>query len=86
MTNPDALLSYAASFSAHQRCCAILTILVFVANGGALAQEKRSLRAPDTLAGQWEAPDGHGGAVGMNVIIATHIDGAPASISWPPSV
>jgi hypothetical protein len=54
---------------------------VFVANGGALAQEKRSLRAPDTLAGRWEAPDGHGGAVGMNIIITTHIGGAPASIA-----
>lgn len=81
MTNPDALLNYAASFRAHKRCCAILTILVCVANGGALAQEKRSLRAPDTLAGRWEAPDGHGGAVGMNIIITTHIDGAPASIA-----
>jgi len=81
MTNRDALLSYGASFSAHKRRCAILTILVLVANGGALAQEKRSLRAPDTLAGRWEAPDGRGGAVGMNIIITTHIDGAPASIA-----
>jgi hypothetical protein len=81
MTNPDTLLSCAASFSAQKRYCAILTILVFVANGGALGQEKRSFRTPDTLAGRWEAPDGHDGAVGMNIIITTHIDGAPASIT-----
>jgi hypothetical protein len=81
MTNPNALLRYAASFSAQKRCCAILTILLFVAYGCAWAQEKRSPPDPDAIAGRWEAPDGQGGAVGMNIIITTHIDGAPTSIA-----
>ncbi len=81
MRKPDALLSYAASFGKQKRCCAILTALVFVTYGCAWSQEKRSLPAPDALAGRWEAPDGHGGAVGMNIIVTTHIDGAPTSIT-----
>jgi hypothetical protein len=62
----------------------ILTSLVFLAHGRAKAQLNLALSAPDALAGRWETSDGHGGAVGMNVIISTHIDGAPSSLANQP--
>ena len=48
------------------------------------AQMKRVLSAPESLAGRWETSDGHRGVVGMNVIITTHIQGAPNSIAGHP--
>jgi hypothetical protein len=55
--------------------------LIFLAYGSAEAQQNRTLSAPDALAGRWETPDGHGGAVGMNVIVTTYIDGTPSNIA-----
>jgi hypothetical protein len=60
---------------------AILMLLIFLAHGSAEAQSNRTLSAPEALAGRWETPDGHGGAVGMNVIITTYIDGTPSNIA-----
>jgi hypothetical protein len=46
-----------------------MALLIFLAYGSAEAQSNGTLSDPEALAGRWEIPDGHGGAVGMNVIL-----------------
>ena len=36
---------------------------------------------PESISGRWETPDGHGGAVGMNVLLTTEIRGGEASFT-----
>jgi hypothetical protein len=60
---------------------ATLALLIFLAHRSAEAQSNHTLSAPEALAGRWETPDGHGGAVGMNVILTTYIDGVQSSIA-----
>ncbi len=59
----------------------VLCLALLLAAPTLLAQQPSfSGLTPDELAGRWEAADGHGGAVGMNIIITTHLDGRPSSI------
>jgi hypothetical protein len=81
MAELNALLTFAGSPGTRRRLCAILAILIPVAYGHALQQEKRSFRTPDELAGRWETSDGQGGAVGMNIIITAHIDETSAVLA-----
>ena len=69
----------APSLELRMRCHLILICLGFLVQGSAQAQLKRTLTDPDALAGRWETSDGHGGAVGMNVIVTTHM-GASNSV------
>jgi hypothetical protein len=62
----------------------ILIATVCLAQVNSPAQIKRVLSAPESLAGRWETSDGHRGVVGMNVIITTHIQGAPNRIDGHP--
>ena len=84
---PHTLLSRAALLRAQKRCCVLPDD-----HGARLPMDvllrRRSLRfqAPDVLAGRWEAPDGHGGAVGMNITLTTHINGTPRQHRRPTSV
>ena len=62
-----------------------LSLMALLASGVGIAQQDASLiPSPEALAGRWEAPDGHGGAVGMNIVLTTYIHGTPASLVGQP--
>ena len=66
------------------RLSVILIATVCLAQVNTPAPMRRVLSAPESLAGRWETSDDHRGVVGMNVIITTHIQGAPNSIAGHP--
>ena len=62
-----------------------LSLIVLLASGVGNAQQDASLIPnPEALAGRWEVSDGHGGAVGMNIILTTYIYGTPATLAGQP--
>jgi hypothetical protein len=54
--------------------------LLFAASSSFIAARQLPIAKPEEFAGRWETSDGHGGMVGINVIVSTHIDGAPTSL------
>jgi hypothetical protein len=62
-----------------------LTMIFLLTNKEVKAQQQpRLIPHPELLAGRWETSNGHGGAVGMNVILETHIEGRPQRIEGKP--
>ena len=58
----------------------LLGSLMFAASSSFIAAQQLPITKPEELAGRGETSDGYGGMVGMNVIVSTHIDGAPTSL------
>ena len=58
----------------------LFSSLLLAVSSSLLAAQRLPISKPEDLAGRWETSDGHGGMVGMNVIVSTHIDGTPVSL------
>jgi hypothetical protein len=64
----------------------IASFIAMLTTSVAYAQEKREsvigqlVSYPEHTSGLWEAADGQGGAVGLHVVLATAIQGAPKSL------
>ena len=58
----------------------LFSSLLLAVSSSFLASQRLPISKPEDLAGRWETSDGHGGMVGMNVIVSTHIDGIPVSL------
>jgi hypothetical protein len=54
--------------------------LLIAVSSSLLAAQQLPITKPEDVAGRWETSDGHGGMVGMNVIVHTHVDGTPTSL------
>lgn len=64
------------------RACISLVLLAVLVSEVAVAQQNTLIVAnPEALAGRWEAPDGQGGAVGLNIILTTSILGRPDNLA-----
>jgi hypothetical protein len=58
----------------------LFSSLLLAISSSSLAAQQLSIATPEDLAGRWETSDGHGGMVGMHVIVSTHVEGAPVSL------
>jgi hypothetical protein len=58
----------------------LFTSLLLAVSSSLLAAQQLLISKPEDLAGRWESSDGHGGMVGMNVIVSTHVDGTPVNL------
>jgi len=58
----------------------LFSFLLHALSSSLLAAQQLPISNPENVAGRWETSDGHGGMVGMNVIVSTHVDGTPARL------
>lgn len=58
----------------------LFSSLLIAVLSSCLSAQQIPIATPENLAGRWETSDGNGGMVGMNVLVSTHIDGAPVSL------
>lgn len=58
----------------------LFSALLIAVSSSFLSAQQLPIAKPEDLAGRWETSDGNGGMVGMNVIVSTHIEGAPVSL------
>jgi hypothetical protein len=61
---------------------AVCIVLLGLCEG--FAQTPQQLLHPENLAGRWEAPDGNGGEVGMNILLTTTVVGSTTSLTGVP--
>ena len=66
------------------RALKIFILVIVLLSGVGIAQQTSAIPSPEALAGRWEASDGHGGAVGMNIVLTTFIHGTPESLAGQP--
>jgi hypothetical protein len=67
------------------RSLKIFSLMIVLLSGVGIAQQDASpIPSPEALAGRWEASDGHGGAVGMNIVLTTFIHGTPETLARQP--
>jgi hypothetical protein len=60
------------------------SLLLWIA--GSVAAQQLSIAVPENVSGGWEASDGHGGRIGMEIVLWTHIDGIPMSLAGRPQM
>jgi hypothetical protein len=67
------------------RALKIFSLMIVLLSRVEIAQQAASpIPSPEALAGRWEASDGHGGAVGMNIVLTTFVHGIPESLAGQP--
>ena len=55
-------------------------IFLFASRETRTQRQPRIVPHPEALAGRWETSDGRGGAIGMNIMLSTRIEGSPKTI------
>ena len=58
----------------------LFSSLLIAVSSSFLSAQQLPIAKPEDLAGRWETPDGNSGMVGINVLVSTHIEGAPISL------
>ena len=71
-----------------RRCSTVWLILLGISLPTALSAQE--LSRPEDIAGRWEASDGQGGEVGMNILVSTTIASSSTDVAtflrlWNPS-
>lgn len=61
---------------------ALCFVLLGISSTLALTAQRRSY--PEEFAGRWEAPDGQGGAIGMNILVTTTVASSTADLVGVP--
>jgi len=62
----------------------VCLIVLFASREARTQQQRRVVPHPEVLAGRWETSDGRGGAIGMNIMLSTRIEGSPKTIDDQP--